>query len=75
MLEQVIILFLSEKYEIYVKKVLDLLENYEICVLIDNRNEIIGKKIRDVEMQKILFMLIVGEEEEKNGIIFICCYG
>jgi len=69
--EQAIILSLSEKYEIYAKKVLSLLENHEIRALIDNRNETIGKKIRDAEMQKIPFMLIVGEEEEKNGTISI----
>jgi threonyl-tRNA synthetase len=43
-----------------------LLENNEIRALVDNRNETIGKKIRDAEMQKIPFMLIVGEEEEKT---------
>jgi len=69
--EQAIILCLSEKYEIYAKKVLNLLENYEIRALIDNRNETIGKKIRDAEMQKTPFMLIVGEEEEKNGTISV----
>jgi threonyl-tRNA synthetase len=73
--EQAIILSLSEKYEIYAKKVLDLLENHEIRALIDNRNETIGKKIRDAEMQKIPFMLIVGEEEEKNGTISIRRHG
>ncbi|WP_396185260.1 His/Gly/Thr/Pro-type tRNA ligase C-terminal domain-containing protein, partial [Flavobacterium sp.] len=66
-----IILCLSEKYEIYAKKVLNLLENHEIRALIDNRNESIGRKIRDAEMQKTPFMLIVGEEEEKNGTISI----
>jgi threonyl-tRNA synthetase len=55
--EQAIILSLSEKYENYAKKVLDLLENHEIRALIDNRNETIGKKIRDAEMQKMPFML------------------
>jgi threonyl-tRNA synthetase len=73
--EQAIILSLSEKYEIYAKKVLDLLENYEIRALVDNRSETIGKKIRDAEMQKIPFMLIVGEEEEKNGTISIRRHG
>ncbi len=68
--EQAIILSLSEKYEIYAKKVLDLLENHEIRALIDNRNETIGKKIRDAEMQKTPFMLIVGEEEEKKRYNF-----
>ena len=69
--EQAIILCLSEKYEIYAKKVLNLLENHEIRALIDNRNESIGRKIRDAELQKTPFMLIVGEEEEKNGTISI----
>ena len=73
--EQAIILCLSEKYEIYAKKVLNLLENHEIRALIDNRNESIGRKIRDAEMQKIPFMLIVGEEEEKNGTISIRRHG
>ncbi|OIQ15823.1 MAG: threonine--tRNA ligase [Flavobacterium sp. MedPE-SWcel] len=69
--EQAIILSLSEKYENYAKKVSDLLENDEIRALIDNRNETIGKKIREAEMQKIPFMLIVGEEEEKNGTVAV----
>src|SRR5690554_6853122 len=66
---QAIILSLSEKYENYAKKVLSLLENHEIRTRIDNRNETIGKKIREAEMQKIPFMLIVGEEEEKTNKI------
>ena len=73
--EQATILCLSEKYENYAKKVLNLLENHEIRTLIDNRNETIGKKIRDAEMQKIPFMLIVGEEEEKNNTISIRRHG
>jgi threonyl-tRNA synthetase len=50
--EQAIILSLSEKYENYAQKVLNLLENHEIRALIDNRNETIGKKIRDAECKK-----------------------
>ena len=73
--EQAIILSLSEKYEIYAKKVLDLLENHEIRALIDNRNETIGKKIREAEVQKMPFMLIVGEEEERNGTISVRRHG
>jgi threonyl-tRNA synthetase len=73
--EQAIILSLSEKYENYAKKVLNLLENHEIRALLDNRNETIGKKIRDAEMQKTPFMLIVGEEEEKNGTISVRRHG
>ncbi|PDS22600.1 threonine--tRNA ligase [Flavobacterium branchiophilum] len=73
--EQAIILSLSEKYENYAKKVLELLENHEIRSLIDNRNETIGKKIRDAEMQKTPFMLIVGEEEAQNGTVSIRRHG
>lgn len=73
--EQAIILSLSEKYEKYAKKVLTLLENHEIRTLIDNRNETIGKKIREAEMQKIPFMLIVGEEEEKTNTISVRIQG
>jgi threonyl-tRNA synthetase len=73
--EQAIILCLSEKYENYAKKVLELLENHEIRALIDNRNETIGKKIREAEVQKMPFMLIVGEEEEKNGTISVRRHG
>jgi threonyl-tRNA synthetase len=73
--EQAIILSLSEKYENYAKKVLQLLENHEIRALIDNRNETIGRKIREAETQKMPFMLIVGEEEEKNGTISVRRHG
>ncbi|MFL9845582.1 threonine--tRNA ligase [Flavobacterium rhizosphaerae] len=73
--EQAIILSLSEKYENYAKKVLQLLENHEIRALIDNRNETIGKKIREAEVQKLPFMLIVGEEEEKNGTVSVRKHG
>jgi threonyl-tRNA synthetase len=73
--EQAIILSLSEKYENYAKKVLDLLEIHEIRALIDNRNETIGKKIREAEVKKMPFMLIVGEEEEKNGTISVRKHG
>lgn len=73
--EQAIILCLSEKYEKYAKKVLNLLENNEIRALIDNRNESIGRKIRDAELQKTPFMLIVGEEEEKTETVSIRRHG
>lgn len=73
--EQAIILSLSEKYENYAKKVLTLLENHEIRTLVDNRNETIGKKIREAELQKIPFMLIVGEEEEKTNTVSLRVQG
>ena len=73
--EQAILLPISEKYEIYTKKVLNLLENYEIRALVDDRNEKIGRKIRDAEMNKIPFMLIIGENEEKEGTISVRKHG
>ena len=62
--EQVILLPISEKYQKYAEKVLHLLENSEIRALVDNRNEKTGRKIRDAEVNKIPFMIIVGEQEE-----------
>lgn len=73
--EQVSILSLSEKYENYAKKVLNLLENHEIRAVVDNRNETIGKKIREAEVSKVPYMLILGEEEEKNGTISVRKHG
>ena len=73
--EQAIILSLSEKYENYAKKVLELLENHEIRAVIDNRNETIGRKIRDAEGQKYPFMLIIGEEEERYGTVSVRRHG
>lgn len=69
--EQVIILSLSEKYENYAKKVLHLLENHEIRAKLDDRNETIGKKIREAELQKYPFMLIIGEDEENNTTVSV----
>ena len=69
--EQVSILTLSEKYKNYAQKVLNVLEINEIRALVDNRNETIGKKIREAEMSKIPYMLIVGEKEEKDGMISV----
>jgi threonyl-tRNA synthetase len=69
--EQVILLPISEKYEKYTKKVLNLLENYEIRVLVDDRNEKVGRKIRDAEMSKIPYMIIIGEKEAEEGTISV----
>ena len=73
--EQVSILSLSEKYEKYAEKVLTLLENDEIRALVDNRNETIGRKIREAEMNKIPYMLIVGEQEEKDDTVSVRKHG
>jgi threonyl-tRNA synthetase len=69
--DQFIILPISEKYVDYSKKVSQFLENHDISGLIDDRNEKTGKKIRDAELKKIPFMLVVGENEEKEGTISV----
>jgi len=69
--EQFTILPISEKYSDYAKKVSESLEIHDICGLIDDRNEKTGKKIRDAELKKLPFMLIVGENEENNGTISV----
>jgi threonyl-tRNA synthetase len=69
--EQAIILPISEKYHDYAKKVLYLLNNYEIRAQIDERSEKTGKKIRDAELQKIPYMLIVGEKEELSNSVSV----
>lgn len=73
--EQVSILSLSEKFEKYSKKVLNLLENNEIRALADNRSETIGKKIRDAETGKVPYMLIVGEQEEADETVSVRKHG
>ena len=72
---QVIVLSISEKYEKYAKKVLHLLENNEIRALPDDRNETVGKKIRDAELAKVPFMVIVGENEEKMEKVTVRRHG
>ena len=69
--EQVSVLPISEKYNDYAKKVLELLNNYDIRGLVDERNEKIGKKIRDTELNKIPFMLVVGEKEAQEGKVSV----
>ncbi|WP_052911052.1 threonine--tRNA ligase [Riemerella anatipestifer] len=69
--DQYILLPISEKYTDYAKKVSQLLENHDICGLVDERNEKTGRKIRDAEMKKIPFMLIVGENEAGNQTVSV----
>ena len=69
--EQVVILPISEKFNEYAKKVESLLNNYDIRTLIDDRNEKIGKKIRDNELKRIPYLLIVGEKEEQSETIAV----
>ncbi len=72
---QVSILTLSEKYEKYAEKVLTLLENHEIRALVDNRSETMGKKIREAEMSKTPYMIIIGEQEQNEEKISVRKHG
>ncbi len=73
--KQVSILSISEKYNDYAKKVLQLLINSDIRGLVDSRDEKIGKKIRDAEMKKIPFMLIIGEKEFNENKVSVRRHG
>jgi threonyl-tRNA synthetase len=64
---QVNILCVSEKYKNYALKVLSFLENHEIRALVDDRNETIGKKIRESEITKVPYMIVIGEKEAKEN--------
>ena len=73
--DQAIVLPVSEKHEKYAEKVLNSLENHEIRALLDNRNETVGKKIREAEMNKIPYMLIVGDKEQEEGTVSVRRHG
>lgn len=73
--EQVIILPISEKYLDYSKKLLNFLNNSDIRGQIDERSEKAGRKIRDAEVSKIPYMLIVGEKEEAEGSVSVRKHG
>ena len=72
---QVAILPISEKYVDYAKKVAQVLDNSEIRALVDERNEKTGKKIRDAELMKVPYMLIVGEKEEADNLVSVRKHG
>lgn len=69
--EQVRILPISEKFNDGCKNILQSLENYDIRASLDDRGEKIGKKIRDAEMAKVPYMLIIGEKELDEGMVSI----
>ena len=69
--EQCIVLPISEKFNDYAKKVCELLNNYEIRAFIDDRNETIGKRIRENELKHTPYILVVGEKEESSGSVSI----
>jgi len=73
--EQFIVLPVSEKYEEYAQNVLNSLNNSDIRGLIDLRDEKVGRKIRDAEVKKLPYMLIVGEKEVENGTVSVRKHG
>jgi threonyl-tRNA synthetase len=73
--DQIAILPLSEKYNENCKEVLNLLNKYDIRGFVDDRNEKVGKKIRDAEVSKVPYMLIIGEKEIENGTLAVRKHG
>ena len=69
--DQVAILPISEKFNDYATKVQKYLKQFDIRALVDDRNEKIGRKIRDNEMKRIPYMLVVGEKEAENGEVSV----
>jgi threonyl-tRNA synthetase len=69
--EKAVILPISEKFNDYAGKVLQILNNSDICTLIDERSEKIGKKIRDNELKRIPYLLIIGEKETESGTVSV----
>jgi len=69
--DQISILPISENYNEYAENLLELLNNYDIRGFVDDRNEKIGKKIRESELGKVPFMLIIGEKEATNGEVSV----
>lgn len=69
--DQVCVLPISERFNEYAKEVARELKKHELRVLVDDRNEKIGRKIRDNEMKRIPYMLIVGEKEAENGEVSV----
>jgi threonyl-tRNA synthetase len=69
--DKAVILPISEKYNDYARNILELLNNSDICTLIDDRSEKIGKKIRDNELKRIPYLLIIGEKEVENLTIAV----
>ncbi len=69
--EQAVVLPISEKFNDYARKVSDNLNFSDIRAVVDDRNEKIGRKIRDNELKRIPYLLIVGEKEEENGTVSV----
>ncbi len=69
--DQVVVLPISEKYNEYSKSVSEFLNNCDIRTIIDDRNEKIGRKIRDNELKRIPYLLIVGEQEAESQMVSV----
>ncbi len=69
--DQVVILPISEKFNDYAKTILNFLNNSDIRTLIDDRSEKIGKKIRDNELKRIPYLLVIGEKEVESGTVSV----
>jgi threonyl-tRNA synthetase len=73
--DQIAVLAISEKYETYAEDVYNQLKKYDIRGILDNRDEKIGRKIRDAEIKKIPYMLIVGEREQEQSQVSVRRHG
>ena len=73
--DQVVVLPISEKFNDYARKVADYLNRYDVRAQVDDRNEKIGRKIRDNELKRIPYLVIVGEKEEAEGKVSIRVQG
>ena len=69
--KQVVVLPVSEKSNDYARKVAEILNNQNVRAIVDDRNEKIGRKIRDNELKRIPYMLIVGEKEAEQGLVSV----
>jgi threonyl-tRNA synthetase len=69
--DQVVVMPISEKFNGYAKNVLDFLNNSDIRTVIDDRNEKIGRKIRDNELKRVPFLIIVGEKEMETNTVSV----
>jgi threonyl-tRNA synthetase len=73
--DQVVVMPVSEKFNEYGKKVVDFLNNSDIRTLLDDRNEKVGKKIRDNELKRIPYLLVVGEKEANDNLVSVRVQG
>lgn len=73
--DQVAVLPISERFNDYAREVLQLLNNYDIRGYVDDRDEKVGRKIRDTEMKKVPYMLVVGEKEVADKTVAVRKHG